>query len=66
MLLRVCYCSRLVLNEIFEISTYTVTTIKERFQQIWYQVKLETHLIKKNVSDEAFTEVVIFYGVAFI
>ena len=31
-----------------------------------YQIQLETHLIKKDVSDEAFTEVVIFYGVTLI
>ena len=47
----------------FEVSKYIVTTIKERFPQIGHQIQLETHLIKKDVSDEAFTEVVIFYGV---
>ena len=41
-----CYCSRSVLNEIFEVSNYVVTTIKERFQQIGYQVQLESHLIE--------------------
>ena len=44
----------------FEVSDYIVATIKERFQQIGYQIQLETHLIKKDVSDEAFIEVVIF------
>ena len=29
-------------------------------------MQLETHLIKKDVSDEAFTEVVILYGVTLI
>ena len=44
----------------FEVSNYIVTTIKEMFQQMEYQIQLETHLIKKDVSDKAFTEVVIF------
>ena len=52
--------------EYFEVTNYIVTAIKERFQQIGYQIQLETHLIKKDVSDEVFTEVVIFYGVILI
>ena len=46
----------------FEVSKYIITTIKEMFQQIGHQIQLETHLIKKDVSEEAFTEVVVFYG----
>ena len=54
------------MNEIFEVSNYIVTTVKERFQQIGYLIQLETHLIKKYVSYETFTEVAIFYGVTLI
>ena len=50
----------------FEVSNYIVTVIKEIFWQIEYQIQLKTPLIRKNVSDEVFTEAVIFYGVTSI
>ena len=49
----------------FEFSNYIGTGIKERFQQIGYQIQLEI-FIKKDVSDETFTEVVIFDEVTLI
>ena len=50
----------------FKVSNYIVTAIKEKFQHIGYQIQLETLLIKKNVSDEAFIEMVIFYVVTLV
>ena len=49
----------------FEVSNYIVTTIKERFQQIGYQIQLETRLIKKDVVMMPLQKW-LFYGVTLI
>ena len=48
------------LMKYFKVSNYVITAIKEKLSR-WTSNQLETLLIKKDVSDEVFTEVVIFY-----